>query len=475
MKVKSKLQINTIISFSIIFLIILMILLIHQQEGKELSKGELASEIVKGTFELSILTNDLLLHNEERAQEQWELKYNSLNKLLTETEFESRETQDALDNIQKHFEKIKFAFNKLVDIKQKRHVLSHDQIVISQELEERVIIQMSINSQSMVTHAYELENASMRVVKISMRREGLLTLSFFVVIVISVGVALFFFNKQIVKPIEKLQKGIHAVAGGNLDHKVGMLSNDEIGQLSADFDLMTEKLKTITVSKDKMAKEITMRKKAEKITKTSLKEKEVLLKEIHHRVKNNMQIMASLLRLQSEGIKDKHLLDLFNEGRNRIKSMALIHEDLYQGKDLASIDFDQYTRTLTARLTKSLGADPNRIITSVNIDNVFLGVDKAIPCGLIINELFTNSLKYAFPLDKFKDKKGQICIDCHSNSAEHTLVFSDNGVGLPEDIDFQKAETLGLELVRALAEQLKGTIELNKNNGTEFKITFKIV
>jgi two-component sensor histidine kinase len=191
-----------------------------------------------------------------------------------------------------------------------------------------------------------------------------------------------------------------------------------------------------------------------------------------------MQIMASLLRLQSEGIKDKHLLDLFNESQNRIKSMALIHEDLYQSKDFARIDFEQYTRTLTGRLISSYGVDPNRIIASVNIDNVFLDVDKAIPCGLILNELFTNSLKYAFPVDKFganlKDKKGEIRIDCHSNSAEHTLVFSDNGVGFPENIDFHKTETLGLDLVKSLTRQLGGTIELNRNNGTEFTITFGV-
>jgi PAS domain S-box-containing protein len=227
-----------------------------------------------------------------------------------------------------------------------------------------------------------------------------------------------------------------------------------------------------------VAKDITERKRAEEQIKSSLKEKEVLLREIHHRVKNNMQIMASLLRLQSEGIKDKHLLDLFNESQNRIKSMALIHEDLYQSKDFARIDFEQYTRTLTGRLISSYGVDPNRIIASVNIDNVFLDVDKAIPCGLILNELFTNSLKYAFPVDKFganlKDKKGEIRIDCHSNSAEHTLVFSDNGVGFPENIDFHKTETLGLDLVKSLTRQLGGTIELNRNNGTEFTITFGV-
>ena len=237
-----------------------------------------------------------------------------------------------------------------------------------------------------------------------------------------------------------------------------------------------------------IVRDITERKQAEEQIKASLKEKEVLLMEIHHRVKNNMQVIASLLRLQSEGIKDKHLLDLFNESRNRIKSMALVHEDLYQNKNLASIAFDQYTRKLTGRLMKSFGVDPNRIITSINIDNVFLGVDKAIPCGLIINELFTNSLKYAFPhiitdvehiLEEDEDRersknKGEICINLHSNNDEYTLVFSDNGVGLPKDIDFHKAKTLGLELVRTLVKQLKGTIKLNRSGGAEFKITFRV-
>ncbi len=242
-------------------------------------------------------------------------------------------------------------------------------------------------------------------------------------------------------------------------------------------ELVNERTAEITEANEKLRDEVAERKKAEDQIKASLKEKEVLLKEIHHRVKNNMQIMASLLRLQSEGIKDKHLLGLFEESRNRIKSMALIHEDLYSGKDLGRIDFDQYTRKLTGRLMKSFGVDSSRIITSVKIDNVFLGVDTAIPCGLIINELFTNSLKYAFPVDKFgvslKDKKGEIRIDCHSNSAEHTLVFSDNGVGLPEDIDIQETETMGLDLVRSLTRQLGGTIELNRNDGTEFTIIFR--
>ena len=224
--------------------------------------------------------------------------------------------------------------------------------------------------------------------------------------------------------------------------------------------------------------DITERKKAEEQIKASLKEKEVLLMEIHHRVKNNMQVIASLLKLQSEDIKDKHLLELFNESRYRIKSMALIHEDLYTSKDLASIDFEEYTRKLTGHLMTSFGVSTDRIRINININNISLGIDTAIPCGLIINELFTNSLKYAFPANRFdvdlKDKKGEICIDFHSNSSEYSLIFKDNGVGLPEEMDFLKVGTLGLDLVRTLVKQLKGAIELNRSGGTEFKIIFRV-
>ena len=223
--------------------------------------------------------------------------------------------------------------------------------------------------------------------------------------------------------------------------------------------------------------DITERKKSEEQIKASLKEKEILLAEIHHRVKNNMQIISSLLRLQAENIKDKRLLDIFQESQNRIRSMALIHEDLYQNNDLSKIDFHEYAQTLTARLVVSFGVDPDRIITSVNIDNIFLGIDVAVPCGLILNELLTNSLKYAFPplynQVSGEGRDGKICIDFHSENDKYFLTYSDNGVGLPENLDFQNTKTMGLNLINGLVKQINGTIELNRSEGTEFKIIFK--
>ena len=215
--------------------------------------------------------------------------------------------------------------------------------------------------------------------------------------------------------------------------------------------------------------DITERKRAEDQIKASLKEKEVLLREIHHRVKNNLQIISSLLKLQSRYIKDKQTLHVFKESQNRIRSMALIHEKLYQSRELARIDFVEYVRSLVANLFRSYEVNSDLITLKTNIDDVFLGIDTAIPCGLIIDELVSNSLKYAFT----EGRQGEIHIDLHSNKeSKFTLIVSDNGVGFPKDLDFRNTESLGLQLTCTLVDQLQGTIELDRSGGTEFKITF---
>jgi len=197
----------------------------------------------------------------------------------------------------------------------------------------------------------------------------------------------------------------------------------------------------------------------------------VLLREIHHRVKNNMQIVSSLLRLQSRYTKDKQILDIFKASQNRIETMAFIHEKLYQSKDLARVDFTDYVNTLTRNLFTTYGVSTARIKLNIDIKNVSLPLDNAILCGLIINELVSNSLKHAFPTNK----QGKIKIALHPiNKNKWELIVSDNGVGIPEDIDFRNTESLGLHLVTILAEdQLRGEINLNRTEGTEFKIKFE--
>jgi PAS domain S-box-containing protein len=213
--------------------------------------------------------------------------------------------------------------------------------------------------------------------------------------------------------------------------------------------------------------DITDRKQAEESMMGSLKEKEVLLKEIHHRVKNNLQIISSLLSLQSEKINNENPAQTFRESQDRIRSMALIHEKLYRSKDISRIDFAEYVRSLTAYLSRSYVTRPG-IEIAIDIRDVSLDIDTAIPCGLIINELVSNSLKYAFP----GGRAGEVRIGLARCDNEYTLTVGDNGIGLSADLDFRNTASLGLQLVNTLVGQLDGTIELDPSGGTMFRITF---
>lgn len=215
---------------------------------------------------------------------------------------------------------------------------------------------------------------------------------------------------------------------------------------------------------------ITERKRADEQVKTSLREKEVLLKEIHHRVKNNLQVISSLLRLQSGYVKDENAKELFRESQNRVRSMALIHQKLYQSQDLARIDFNEYLLSLLAMLFRSYGTHSGTVNLETHVDPVFLDIDTAIPVGLLVNELVSNSLKYAFP----ENRAGAIRIDFHSaGNGEFVLALRDDGVGLPGEFDLDKVPTLGLRLVKILTSQLGGTLTFHRNGGTEFTVTFR--
>lgn len=217
------------------------------------------------------------------------------------------------------------------------------------------------------------------------------------------------------------------------------------------------------------AADITERKEAEDQLRLSLQEKEVLLKEIHHRVKNNMQVISSLLDLQSAQITDPLIRAPFRDSQNRIKSMALIHERLYQSPDLARIDFTDYLQLLAPRLFDSYQTTDQQISLSIQAAPISLEVSQAIPCGLIINELVANALKHAFP----EGRQGQLLLSMEKTTGDEiVLVIGDNGVGLPETVDLGKGNTLGLQLVQVLTRQLKGSIAVDRSAGTRFELRF---
>jgi len=217
-------------------------------------------------------------------------------------------------------------------------------------------------------------------------------------------------------------------------------------------------------------RDTTERHTIEERVKASLREKEVLLKEIHHRVKNNLQITSSLLKLQSGYIQDPQAREMFAESQNRIRSMALVHEKLYQSSDLSRVNFSDYVESLTALLFRSYGVDSNQIRLRIEADQALLTIETAVPCGLIVNELLSNSLKHGFP----NKRRGEVHVRIAEEQGKERLLISvaDNGVGLPAGLDIEKSETLGLQLVRTLTRQLSGQLEFSSDGWTEFRVRF---
>ncbi len=297
------------------------------------------------------------------------------------------------------------------------------------------------------------------------------------------------FQRLISGPILHLTQTARAVTNKK-DYSIRAVKkyNDEIGFLIDNFNNMLTLIEDrdtalshisdeVQKKAGQLKKELRQRKRVEKEIKGSLNEKEILLQEIHHRVKNNLQIISSLLNLQIKNIKEESTLALFRDCHNRVRTMALIHEQLYQSHDLTKIDFEEYTKNLTRHLFSIYHKTINHVILKIVIKDISFNIDTAIPCGLVINELISNSLKYAFP----ENRRGQITITLKKSSDSKTkgkkqgydLIVSDNGIGLPNNLNYRTVESLGLKLVNILVKQLNGSIKLSRKQGTSFKITFQ--
>jgi two-component system, sensor histidine kinase PdtaS len=220
--------------------------------------------------------------------------------------------------------------------------------------------------------------------------------------------------------------------------------------------------------------DITERKQSEDKLKLLLKEKEVLVKEVHHRVKNNFTIVSSLLNLQSQQIEDENIQGMFMKSRDRIKSMSLIHERLYQSQDLTRINLSDYISTLATDLHLAYETEREKAVLVIEADDVSLNVDQTIPCGLVLNELISNSLKYGFPPGWNGEARIEVTLR-KIDENEIELTVKDNGVGLPDDFDIRKTKSLGLKIITLLVEdQLKGKLKVDRNKGTGIFVRFKI-
>lgn len=218
-----------------------------------------------------------------------------------------------------------------------------------------------------------------------------------------------------------------------------------------------------------VARDISKRIEMENELKKALEDKDVLMKEIHHRVKNNLMIMSSLLNLQSQYIEDEKTLTVFQDSQNRAKTMAMIHQKLYQSTDLKNIDFGDYIRNLTTELYQSMVMVFDNIKLEFNVEDIKVDLNMVVPLGLIVNELVTNSIKHAFPGDKY----GTITLELYRKDKNIVLKVSDDGVGLPKNLDYKNADSLGLKLVNTLIRQINGELTVDKGQGAAFTLTFK--
>jgi PAS domain S-box-containing protein len=216
-----------------------------------------------------------------------------------------------------------------------------------------------------------------------------------------------------------------------------------------------------------IAQDITERKKAETEVNASLKEKEMLLGEINSRVRNYMNIISSLLELQSVYMKDEENREVLKDNKNRVKSMLLIHDGFSQSEDFALIDFSQYVKKLIEHINNSYNVDTDRIKVNSKTEGLMLDIDSAIPCGLIINELLTNAVKHAFP----GNEKGEVRVEFGLDTQENNvLIVKDNGTGLSDEINFKESKTMGFQLVNTLVNQLNGSVILSRDKGTTFQV-----
>lgn len=281
-------------------------------------------------------------------------------------------------------------------------------------------------------------------------------------LVLSILFGYFIFKKWI-KDIEKLSNTAKQVCLGKLNFRSNIKGNDDIGILGIAFDSMLDKIEDNIKTLDTRVEDRTI-----ELT-NSLKTKELLLKEIHHRVKNNLALTINFIKLQKFKIKDKNIIDALSNIENRVYTMALLHTKLYESKNLDSIDFNTYINQLINDI-KSTFEENLEVIILLDIDEIFLDVDQAMYCGLIINECVVNALKYAFIKNK-----GRVEIIFKKTNIEYILEIKDNGKGLKKNFKFEQLNSLGLNLVKSIANiQLNGNLEIKQNLGTHLIIRFPL-
>ncbi|MBI5442829.1 MAG: HAMP domain-containing protein, partial [Deltaproteobacteria bacterium] len=415
MTIRNKLLIGSAISTALAVAVLATILFNSREIAAQNRSRTSFHQILKAVSELDILTYEYVLHHEERAQEQWRLIHESLRPLLA-AGAEADEDAPLLARLAANAGVIADAFSHAASSYDRKRELQRDgapqeQIAAAGAMEDRWVAQLMIASQSMISDASVLsEKGGMRLLRAESRARNL-ALSATLSLVACLLIVWFAVARSVTASLGRLHQATDRIGLGDLSYRIGLDSRDELGALARAFDGMAEKLSAVTVSRDRLLEEVAEREQAEEALQKAhdeltreveertreVRQKEVLLKEVHHRVKNNLQVISSLVNLQADGSADQTVREVLKDVTDRVRSMALVHEKLYQSADLARIDFAEYSRSLLAYLWRSQGAAAADVRLVFDLAPVSLPVDTAVPCGLILNELAGNALKHAFP------------------------------------------------------------------------------
>jgi len=595
MKIKTRLKLIIIFIIAILIVTISLNLWLEIQIDRRNNQHELVNKLSFEVFQSNQIRDEYFVYRSERSKQQWFMLSQKIIEQFNEmsAKFTNYDERIGLEKIINLHENISNLFNQLTEYDQ--DVSNHD--ATGTEMRERIVSQMMGISYLLYMESLKLSKTIKKKADkqiLYSKIFSFITFSLFGLVVIYSS---WMMMRRVTYPLLKLKESTMIVAEGNLDHRINIAPSDEIGELAHDFDMMTEKLQSVTVSRDELNKEIqereraekklqesesllqatgkiakiggwefdveaqeqvwteevyrihevdmtykptvsqgiefyapasrqiieqavqhtieygepfdaelefitakgnhlwvhaigeasqkdgktikvagtfqdiTARKQAEEKIQASLLEKETMLKEIHHRVKNNLQVISSLLDLQSSYLQDEKAKEMLHNSMDRIKTMAKIHTMLYQSKDMARVDFGSFIRDLAGRLQQSYGIAASPIQVHADIADVSLTIETSIPCGLILNELVSNALKHAFP----EGRGGEVNISMATTGDQFILNVSDNGVGFPEGVDFRNTKSLGLELVNLLVGQINGTITMTVEGGTTFTITFPAV
>ena len=412
-----------------------------------------ANALAKRIIYLNSLTFEYLDAPSTRTESQWLSNYDTLNRQLREMRRDSGGMTRIPAHVVDNYANIKETFDQIALAARRSGSLDAGQPVDRDAFGSAFSSLLLKKNQELYDWVLSASEASNTRLLQTMQRDSALGVAMWMALALAAASALYLLKRRILRSITRLRQGVDTIRQGSLNHRIPLASRDEFGALSGAFNSMTAELQTLHGALE-----------------SSLREKEALLKEVHHRVKNNLQIIISLLRLQTRKIDNAVARASLEDMQNRVRSMALIHEHLYRSENLAAVDLSDYLKSLCLHLFHALAPAPAVIELRLDLAPVRLAIDRAIPCGLLVNELVSNAIKHAFP----GGRAGIVRVELQPLQGGEGLRLrvADNGVGLAAALDLSQLDTLGLQLVASLARQLGGRLDIQNASGAVFDLVF---